>query len=60
LMGLLTTIEASHSQKELASSSKWLTKETEFKRLSCSINYNLKVGSSSRGRVKERAVFGSF
>lgn len=29
LMALLTAIEASHFQKESASSSKWLTKETE-------------------------------
>jgi hypothetical protein len=31
----------------------------ELKILSCSINYDSKGGSSSRGRVKGRAVIGS-
>jgi hypothetical protein len=59
-MALFTAIEASHSQKELASSSKLVNKKIrELRRFSCSINYDSKGSSASLGRVKGRAVIGS-
>lgn len=60
LMPLLTDIEARRFQKESISSSKLANKESrELKRLSCSIDYDLKSGSSSRGRVKGGSLLGS-
>lgn len=45
------TIEASRFQEGLASSSKLVNRgNKELKRLSCSINYDSKGGSSSQGR----------
>lgn len=58
LITLLTAIEASYSQKELASSSKLVSKENrELKRLSHLLNYDSKGGSSSQDKIKGRALF---
>jgi hypothetical protein len=59
LLALFTTIEASHSHKESASSSKLGKRSSrELSRLSCSINYD-SCSSASRGiggKVKIRVV----
>lgn len=56
-MVLFTGIKASHYQKELASNSKSVNRgKRELKILASSINFDLKCGSSSRGRVKGKGV----
>jgi hypothetical protein len=56
-MALFTAIEASCCQEELASNSKPANiGKRELRRLSCSINFDFKGGSSSRDRVKRRGV----
>lgn len=61
LMALLTAIEESHYQNDLASSSKLVNRENkDLKRLSCSVNYDLKGGSSNRGKIKGRGILVSF
>jgi plasmid replication initiation protein len=58
LIALLTAIEANFSQKELASSSKLVSKENrELKRLSRLLEYDSKGGSSSQDKIKGRALF---
>jgi hypothetical protein len=60
LMALFTAIEVNHSQKELASCSNLVNKDSrELKRLSYSINYDMKGSSASRGRGKGRALIDS-
>lgn len=60
-MVILTAIEASHYKNETASSSKMRNRENrEFKRLSCSINYDSKGDSYSHGRNKGRAMIGYY
>lgn len=57
---MFLAIDASHSQNELASYSNFINKEgRELKRLTCSINYDTKGGSASRGRGKGRVLIGS-
>jgi hypothetical protein len=56
-MAILIAIEASCTKKVLASNSKPRNKgSTELRRLECSINYDSKGGSSSRGKRKERGL----
>lgn len=60
LMTLLTAIYVSLLREGSASSSKLVNRgNKELKRLSCSINYDSKGGSSSQGKVKGRGFFGS-
>lgn len=55
-MALLAAIEASHHNEEWASNAKPDNNgKRELKRLSCSINYDSKCGSSSCSRVKGRS-----
>lgn len=57
LIALLTAIEASHNRGEWVSNSKSAIRgKRELKRLSCSINYDLTGGSSSRSTVKGRGI----
>jgi hypothetical protein len=61
IMALLTTIDASHYQKESASRSKLGNRENrELKRLSCSISYDSKCDSSSRGKAKGMSMLGFY
>jgi hypothetical protein len=59
-MALFTALEAGHYKNETTSSSKMHNRKSrELKRLSCSINYDLKSDSYRRGRNKGRAMTGS-